>query len=275
MIEKGIGVSVRRQCELLHVSRSRVYAPKKAESEEAIRIMHSIDRIHLEDPSAGARRMVIYLKHIGFGRINRKRVRRLMRVMGITALYPRKRTTLPGGPSGVYPYALKDVKIDHSNQVWCADITYIPLHRGFMYMVAIMDWYSRKVLSWSLSNTLDTRFCVLALKKAIQITGCVPTIVNTDQGSQFTSEDWITPLKQKGIVISMDGRGRWLDNVVVERFWRTIKYEDIYLKSYETGWELEKGIGAFIDHYNTLRPHQSLNGSTPDQVYREMTWQAA
>ncbi|MGB3977013.1 MAG: integrase core domain-containing protein, partial [bacterium] len=134
---------------------------------------------------------------------------------------------------------------------------------------------SRKVLSWALSNTLDTRFCVLALKKAIQIAGCVPTIVNTDQGSQFTSEDWITPLKQKGIVISMDGRGRWLDNVVVERFWRTIKYEDIYLKSYETGRELEKGISAFINRYNTLRPHQSLNGNTPDQVYREMTWQAA
>ncbi len=131
------------------------------------------------------------------------------------------------------------------------------------------------MLSWYLSNTLDTRFCVLALKKAIQITGSVPTIVNTYQGSQFTSDDWITPLKQKGIVISMDGRGRWLDNVLVERFWRTIKYEDIYLKSYEIGWELEKGIGAFIDHYNTLRPHQSLNGNTPDQVYREMTWQAA
>ncbi len=204
MIEKEIGLSVRRQCELLHVSRSSVYAPKAGESEENIRIMHAMDRIHLEDPSAGARRMVLYLNHLGYGRINRKRIRRLLRVMGITAIYPRKRTTLPGGPSGVYPYALKDLKIDHSNQVWCADITYIPMHRGFMYMVAIMDWYSRKVLAWALSNTLDTRFCIRALKNAIQITGCVPEIFNKDQGCQFTSEEWITLLKQLKIVISID-----------------------------------------------------------------------
>jgi putative transposase len=196
-------------------------------------------------------------------------------VMGITAIYPRKRTTIPGGPSGVYPYALKNLPLDHPNQVWCADMTYIPMQRGFMYLVAIMDWYSRKVLAWEISNTLDTRFCVSALNKAIRITGCIPSIFNTDQGCQFTSEEWINLLKKMKITISMDGRGRWLDNVVIERFWRTIKYEDIYLKSYENAWELEKGLQDFIDRYNTLRPHQSLNGCTPAQVYRGIEWKAA
>jgi len=187
--------------------------------------------------------------------------------MAIVPVYPRKRTTIPGGPSGIFPYRLRDLIINHSNQVWCADITYIPMRRGFMYLFAIMDWYSRKILAWELSNTLDTDFCLKALKNAIQSSGVCPEIMNTDQGCQFTSHEWIDALSSKGITISMDGRGRWLDNVMIERFWRTIKYEDIYLKSYENAWELESGIKGFINRYNQRRPHQSLDQQTPENVY--------
>lgn len=260
-------LSVRRQCELLDISRSLFYYLPKGESEENLRIMREIDELHMEDATAGSRRMRNYLRRRGWPKIGRGRVKRLMRLMGIEAIYPRKRTTIPGGPSGVYPYRLRRLKIDHPNQVWCADITYIPMARGFMYLFAVMDWHSRKVLAWELSNTLDTGFCLRALEKAVESAGTVPEILNTDQGCQFTSDEWTGRLKELGITISMDGKGRWLDNVMIERFWRSIKYEDIYLKSYENGWELERGIEAYMMRYNCERPHQSLHDATPEEVY--------
>lgn len=260
-------LSIRRQCEMLDISRSLLYYLPKGEPEENLRIMREIDELHLEDATDGSRRMRNYLRRRGWPNIGRGRVKRLMRLMGIDAVYPRKRTTIPGGPSGIYPYRLRGLKIDRPNQVWCADITYIPMARGFMYLFAVMDWHSRKVLAWELSNTLDTGFCLRALNKAVAATGTVPEILNTDQGCQFTSDEWIARLKELGITISMDGKGRWLDNVVIERFWRSIKYEDIYLKSYENGWELERGIEAYMMRYNFRRPHQSLEDATPEEVY--------
>jgi len=261
-------ISIRRQCELLDISRSLIYYLPKGEPEENLRIMRAIDELHMEDASAGSRRMRSYLRRGIWPKISRGRVKRLMMLMGIEAVYPRKRTTIPGGLSGIYPYKLRGLKIDRPNQVWSADITYIPMAKGFMYLFAIIDWYSRKVLVWELSNTLDTAFCLRTLNRAIELTGTKPDIFNTDQGCQFTSDEWIGRLKELEITISMDGKGRWLDNVVIERFWRSIKYEDIYLKSYENGWELEQGIEAYIMRYNFKRPHQSLEEATPDEVYR-------
>jgi putative transposase len=197
-----------------------------------------------------------------------------MRVMGVEAVYPRKRTTIPGGPSGIFPYRLRGLDINRPNQVVCADITYIPMRRGFMYLFAIMDWYSRKVIDWELSTTLDTGFCIRCLKRAIKTSG-TPEIMNTDQGCQFTSDDWRVCLEDANILISMDGKRRWIDNVVIERFWRSIKYEDIYLKSYESPRELEKGIGAYILRYNNFRPHQSLSDATPNEVYSKKVLLAA
>lgn len=266
-MNRKLKLSIRRQCELLHVSRSLLYYLPKGEPEENLRIMREIDELHMEDATAGSRRMRNYLRRRGWPKIGRGRVKRLMRLMGIEAVYPRKRTTIPGGPSGIYPYRLRGLKIARPNQVWCADITYIPMARGFMYLFAVMDWHSRKVLAWELSNTLDTGFCLRALEKAVESAGTVPEILNTDQGCQFTSDEWTGRLKELGITISMDGKGRWLDNVVIERFWRSIKYEDIYLKSYENGWELERGIEAYMMRYNCKRPHQSLEDATPEEVY--------
>lgn len=236
--------------------------------------MATIDRLHMEDPSAGTRRMVDYLKRQTGKPVARNRIRRLMRKVGVEAIYPRKRTTIPGGPTGIFPYLLKDMEIEKPNQVWSADITYIPMRRGFMYLFAIVDWYSRKVIAWELSNTLDVGFCLNCLRRAIRLYG-PPEIINTDQGSHFTSEQWRECVQAAGIKMSMDGKGRWLDNVVVERFWRTIKYEDIFLKSYETPVELEKGITKFVLRYNTVRPHQSLSGATPDEAFNKQLKLAA
>jgi putative transposase len=260
-------ISIRRQCDLLGISRSLIYYLPKGEPDDNLKIMRELDELHLEDASAGSRRMRSHLRQRGWQKISRGRVKRLMMLMGIKAVYPRKRTTIPGGPSGIYPYRLKGLKIERPNQVWSADITYIPMARGFMYLFAIIDWHSRKVLSWELSNTLDTGFCLRTLNQAVELTGTAPDIFNTDQGCQFTSDEWIGRLKELEITISMDGKGRWLDNVVIERFWRSLKYEDVYLKSYENGWELERGIEAYIMRYNSERPHQSLEDATPDEVY--------
>jgi putative transposase len=268
-------IRVRRQCELLAISRSLIYYLPKGEPEENLRIMREIDELHMDDASAGSRRMRSYLRRRGYSKISRGRVKRLMMLMGIEAVYPRKRTTIPGGPSGIYPYKLRGLKIDRPNQVWSADITYIPMAKGFMYLFAIIDWHSRKVLAWELSNTLDTVFCLRTLNRAVKVTGIRPEIFNTDQGCQFTSDEWIGRLKELEITISMDGKGRWLDNVVIERFWRSIKYEDIYLKSYETGWELERGVEAYMMRYNFKRPHQSLEDATPEEVYRGVAKLAA
>ena len=266
-MSKKSEVSVRRQCELLGISRTLIYSLPKGEREENVRIMRELDELHLEDASAGSRRMCSYLRRRGWPKVSRRRVKRLMNLMGVEAVYPRKRTTIPDGPSGIYPYKLSGLDIVRPNQVWCADITYIPMAKGFMYLFAIMDWHSRKVLAWELSNTLDTGFCLRTLNRAVEMTGVTPEIFNTDQGCQFTSEEWIGRLKELEITISMDGKRRWIDNVMIERFWRSIKYEDIYLKSYENGWELERGIHAYMMRYNFKRPHQSLEDATPDEVY--------
>ena len=266
MIDHHSQLSIRCQCRLLGISRTILYYERTGESPENLYIMAIIDRLHLEDPSAGTRRLQCYIHRKTGVRPGRKRVRRLMRLMGIEAIYPRKRTTIPGGPSGIHPYRLKGLDICRPGQVWCADITYIPMRRVYMYLFAILDWYSRKVVAWELSTTLDTDFCLRCMKRAIRLHGN-PEIMNTDQGCQFTSENWLKSLKDKGIVVSMDSKGRWIDNVIVERFWRSIKYEDIYLKSYENPRELTKGVGAYIQRYNAVRPHQSLDGNTPDEVY--------
>ena len=266
LIEKDSHLSIRRQCRLLHIHRSMIYYDLSEETVENLGLMRKMDQLHLEDPSAGSRRISSYLRRQTGKATNRKRVRRLMRVMGIEAIYPRKRTTIPGGPSGIYPYRLKGLNITHPNQVWSVDITFIPMRRGYMYLFAIIDWYSRKIIDWELSNTLDLTFCLDCLKRAVQHSG-TPEIMNSDQGSQFTSEQWISYLKKKEIIISMDGKGRWLDNVAIERFWRSIKYEDIYLKSYETVRDLARGIKSYILRYNQYRPHQSLNEATPAEIY--------
>jgi putative transposase len=274
-VSKDAKISLRRQCQLLDIPRSLLNYVPKGESEENLGIMRIMDELHLKDATAGSRRMRDYLRRKGWPKMSRTRAKRLMQLMGLEAVYPRKRTTIPGGPSGIFPYLLRDLKITRVHQVWAADITYIPMARGFMYLFAVIDWHSRRVLSWELSNTLDIGFCLRGLQRAVELTGAVPEILNTDQGCQFTSTEWTGRLKELGISISMDGRGCWLDNVIIERFWRSIKYEDIYLRSYENGWELERGIKSYMMHYNYDRPHQSLEGATPEEVYTGMAVLAA
>ena len=267
MIDKAARLSVRRQCELSGVARSGFYREPSPTTDEDLRIMEAMDRLHLEDPTAGARRLVQYLRRDGFGMVGRRRVRRLMRLMAMEAIFPRPRTTIPSGAAGRYPYLLRNVSIDRADQVWCADITYIPMRRGFMYLVAILDWHSRRVLAWELSNTLDAAFCARALRRALAETGRAPEIMNTDQGTQFASEEWLSVLKERGISISMDGKGAWRDNRIIERFWRSVKYEDVYLRSYADGLDLRAGLSRFITRYNARRPHQNLADATPDEVY--------
>jgi putative transposase len=258
-------ISIRRQCELIGLSRSSYYYnPGDFESEENEFYMTLIDQKYLERPFYGSRRMTDYLRRSGYP-VNRKRVSRLMQVMGIQAIYPRPRTSQKGKDHKIYPYLLRGVTIDRENQVWAADITYIPMTRGFMYLVAIMDWHSRFVLSWELSNTLDSEFCVHALITALKYGS--PDIFNTDQGSQFTSNDFTDHLLSAGIQISMDGRGRVMDNIFIERLWRSLKYEDIYIKDYETVNQLREGLEQYFDFYNYERPHQSLGYRTPAMVY--------
>jgi putative transposase len=267
MIDANPSMSIRRQCVLLSVSRNRRYRTPSQVSEEDLRIMRRLDTLYLEDPAAGARRLAAYLKREGFGRIGRRRVRRLMKQMAIEAVYPRPRTTTASGKAARYPYLLRNVAIDRPNQVWCADITYIPMRRGFMYLAAILDWHSRKALAWELSNTLDTEFCLRTLRQAFAQTGVAPEIMNTDQGCQFTSDEWIDLLKARGVSISMDGRGAWRDNVIIERFWRSVKYEDVYLKCYEDGRQLARGLERYMQRYNERRPHQALGGATPEEIH--------
>jgi len=259
------GLSITRQCNLLGISRSSFYYEVKGESPLNLELMRLIDEQFLEDPSAGARQMVRYLRQKGH-RVNRKRVQRLMRKMGLEAVYQRPRTSRPHPEHKVYPYLLRGMDISEPDQVWCADVTYIPMRRGFLYLVAIMDWASRKVLSWRLSNTLEADFCVAALNEALARYGR-PGVFNTDQGSQFTSEAFVGVLEKHGIDISMDGRGRWMDNVMIERLWRTLKYDCVYLNAWETGSEAREGIGRWIERYNGRRPHSSLDGRTPDEAY--------
>jgi putative transposase len=259
-------LSIRRQCELLGVARSGVYRrPRPANDNDPV-LMRRIDELFTAWPFLGSRRLMALLRAEGHP-INRKRVQRLMRRMGIAALGPKPRTTKPAPGHKIFPYLLRGVTVDRPNQVWAADITYIPIGRGFLYLVAVIDWASRAVLSWRLSNTMDVSFCVAALEEALARFG-KPEIFNTDQGSQFTSAAFTDTLAAAGIKISMDGRGRWMDNVFIERLWRSLKYEDVYLKGYADGREARAGITAWISFYNAGRPHQALANRTPMAVWR-------
>jgi putative transposase len=265
-------VSIVRQCKLLKISRSSVYYKRKETQKEDLELMRVIDEQYLKTPVYGSRSMRNHLRRLGYKKINRKRVQRLMRRMGLEAIYPKPKTSKPHPEHRIYPYLLRGLKIDRPNQVWAADITYIPLEHGFMYLVAVMDWYSRKVLSFRVSNTLDTDFCVGALNDAIRFYGC-PEIFNTDQGSQFTSSRFTGELEKHGIKISMDGRGRFQDNIFVERLWWTVKHHYLYLRAFDNGTDLRKGLKRWFDYYNQERPHQSLENQTPDEVYfKERKW---
>lgn len=255
------------KCNLVAINRSTVYYnPVKSEPDkEELEIKRLMDELHMKHPFMGSRSLRDQLQNQGYT-INRKRVRRLMIEMNIHSTAPKPNTSRPGKQHKVYPYLLRNLKINQTNQVWATDITYIPMARGFVYLVAIMDWFSRKVLSWRLSNSMDTVFCIDALQEAISNYG-TPEIFNTDQGSQFTSEDFTTILKEADIKISMDGKGRWMDNVFIERLWRSLKYEEVYLKAYDTVTEARSGISEWINFYNQDRTHQSLDRQTPDQVY--------
>ena len=262
---KHLELSLLRQCILLDISRSSVYYDAREADEYDLELMSLIDHQYLKTPFYGSRRITAHLRRQGH-QINRKRVQRLMRVMGITAIYQRPNTSKPSRGHKIYPYLLRGLTINRVNQVWAADITYIPMARGFMYLVAIMDWYSRYVLAWRLSNTMDVEFCVDALEEALS--KGTPEIFNTDQGSQFTSEAFTGMLLQHGIQISMDGKGRYKDNIFVERLRRSLKYEEVYLKDYQRVPEARAGIGAYLRFYNEERPHQTLGYRTPREVFQ-------
>jgi putative transposase len=268
LVDRKRGVlSIRRQCRLLGIARSGVYRPAPAANDNDLALMRRIDELFTAWPFLGSRRMAAMLQVEGHA-VNRKRVRRLMRKMGIAALGPRPCTTKPAPGHKIFPYLLRGLAIARPNQVWCADITYIPIGRGFLYLVAIMDWASRAVLAWRLSNTMDSSFCLATLQEALARFGR-PDIFNTDQGSQFTSSAFTHVLMAAGVRISMDGRGRWMDNVFIERLWRSLKHEDIYLKGYADGREAHAGIGSWFAFYNARRPHQALGNRTPMAVWRE------
>jgi putative transposase len=259
-------LSLSQQCRLVSISRSSFYYAPKGESEENLCLMRRIDELFMKYPFYGSRQMMRHLRREGVC-IGRHRVRRLMRLMGLQAIYQAPRTSTPHPKHKVYPYLLKGLTINRPNQVWCADITYIPMRCGFLYLVAIMDWATRHVLSWRLSNTMDAGFCVEALKEALVMYGA-PEIFNTDQGSQFTSIDFTGVLSAAGVKISMDGRGRYLDNIFIERLWRSLKYEAVYLHELSDGFTAERVIADWIGFYNTIRPHSVFDGRTPQEVYR-------
>jgi putative transposase len=266
MIDPDHGrLSIARQCELASISRASFYREPKGESMETLALMRVIDETFLDCPFYGSRQMTRHLRRLGHD-VGRKRVRRLMQKIGLCAIYRAPRTSEPHPGHKIYPYLLRKLAIDRPNQVWCADITYIPMRRGFLYLVAIMDWATRKVLAWRLSNTMEADFCVDALKDALAEFG-PPEIFNTDQGIQFTSLAFTQTLIEAGVRVSMDGRGRWMDNVFIERLWRSLKYECVFLNAFETGGEARAGIGHWIDFYNRWRPHSSLGGRTPGEAY--------
>ena len=257
-------LSLSRQCRLLSIARSSVYYAAKGESPANLALMRRIDELFLKYPFYGSRQMARQLRREGI-HVGRHRVRRLMRLMGLQAIYQPPRTSVPHPAHRIYPYLLKRLTIDRPNQVWCADITYIPVSRGFLYLVAIMDWATRHVLSWRLSNTMDAGFCVEALNEALARYGR-PEIFNTDQGSQFTSLGFTGVLKDAGIAISMDGRGRCMDNIFIERLWRSLKYEAVHLHELTDGFKAERVIGGWLDFYNTERPHSALASQTPAEA---------
>ena len=261
-------LSIQRQCALVSISRSAFYYQPAGETPLNLALMRLIDEAFLETPWYGSRQMARHLRRQGY-EVGRMRVRRLMAKMGLAPIYQKPRTTIPHPEHRAYKYLLRGLTIDRPNQVWCADITYIPMRRGFLYLVAVMDWATRKVLSWRLSNSMDAEFCIQALEEALARYG-TPEIFNTDQGSQFTSPRFVDVLKDAGVRVSMDGRGRWMDNVFIERLWRSLKYECVYLHAFETGSELRAGLGRWITYYNTQRPHSGLAGRTPVEAYRRI-----
>jgi putative transposase len=267
MIEPRHGkLSVVRQCELLGLPRSSFYRPPRlGESEETLALMRLIDEEYTAHPSLGTRGMRDRLERRG-RKVNRKRVGRLMRLMGLRSVAPKPNTSAPRKEHEIYPYLLRGLEVTRSNQVWCSDITYIPMASGFVYLTAVMDWYSRRVLSWEISTTMDDGFCVSALESAMRRFG-VPEIFNTDQGAQYTGRAFTEALKARGVRISMDGKGRALDNIFVERLWRTVKYEEVYLKEYGSVGELVRSLKRYFEYYNTDRPHQSLGRRTPAEAY--------
>ncbi|TRD14341.1 IS3 family transposase [Palleronia caenipelagi] len=269
MVSRDHKLSLRKQCELLRLSRSRLYYQPVGESAENLGFMEMIDKQFLETPWYGSRQMARYMKRNGH-RCGRHRVRRLMRLMRLVPIYQEPNTSKKHPQHKIWPYLLRNIVIDRPNQVWCADITYIPMRRGFLYLVAIMDWYSRKVLAWRLSNSMDADFCVQALKEAIAKHG-TPEIFNSDQGSQFTSGAWIDVLTDAKIRISMDGKGAWRDNRMIERLWRSLKYECVYLHAFETGSEMRAGIGKWMTYYNSARPHSTHGVLTPNEAYASKT----
>ena len=261
-------LSQRQQCKLLGVNRNRLAPSPTKKTKEDQKLMRLIDEIHMKWPFYGQRNILHELSKYGFN-IGRKRVRRLMLIMGIKSLAPQPNTSKPNKNHKKYPYLLRNITILKPNKVWCADITYLPMAKGHAYLVAIMDWHSKAVLSWELSNSMDASFCVRALKEAMRKTGTKPEIFNTDQGSQFTGEQWINTLKHHHIAVSMDGKGRWVDNVFIERLWRSLKYERIRLYSYETIKELRGHVNTWMNFYNYERPHQSLGMNSPWTIYKE------
>jgi putative transposase len=263
-----IKLSIAKQCDLLSISRSSFYYTPIGENPLNVKLMMLIDEQFLDTPWYGARQMARHLRRQGYN-VGRKRVRRLMQKMGLHAIYQEPKTTVPNPEHKVYPYLLRNLEITRPNQVWCTDITYIRMHKGFLYLVAIMDWHSRKVLSWRLSNTMDANFCIEALEEAIEKHG-TPEIFNTDQGSQFTSMSFTEVLKHNNIRISMDGKGRWMDNVFIERLWRSLKYECVYLQAFESGSQAKQKIGNWIQYYNTKRPHSTFGEKTPFEVYYDL-----
>jgi len=266
-------LSVRRQCELVQVSRSGFYYEPEPTDPEELALMRRVDELHLKHPFYGSRKLSDALRKEG-REANRKRIQRLMRVMGLEAIAPKPKTSEPHPEHVTYPYLLRGLVISRVNQVWATDITYIPMKAGFVYLVAIIDWYSRRVLSWRVSNTLDTTFCVDALEEALERFG-QPDIFNSDQGSQFTADDFTKVLRARGVKISMDGKGRCLDNVFVERLWRSLKYEEVYLHAYDDAAEARAGIGRYMAFYNGERAHQSLGYQTPASFYDGETKKAA
>ena len=265
MIRRGEPLAVKRQCELLALNRSTVYYKPRPVCPRDLPLMRRIDELHLEHPYYGARRLAQQLRREGT-QVGRLHVATLMRRMGIRTLYRRPRTSLPARGGAIYPYLLDGLAIQRPNQVWSSDISYLPMAHGFLYLVAILDVASRKVLSFRLSNTMSSEFCVRALQEALEKYG-TPEIFNTDQGAQFTSEAWLEPLRQLGVRISMDGKGRWIDNVFIERLWRTVKYENVYLHAYRNGRDAREGLQAYFEFYNARRIHQALDYRTPDEVY--------
>ena len=269
MVSRDHNLSVRRQCRLLSLARSNFYYQLKGESAENLRFMELIDKQFLETPWYGSRQMARYMQRHGH-KCGRHRVRRLMRLMRLVPIYQTPSTSKKHPQHKIYPYLLRELTIDRPNQVWCVDITYIPMRRGFLYLAAIMDWYSRKVLAWRISNSMEADFCVEALKEAIAKYG-KPAIMNSDQGSQFTGFEWTQALKESEVKISMDGKGRWIDNRMIERLWRSLKYECIYLNAFETGSLARTGIGKWLTYYNTERPHSTHGILTPQEAYERKT----